>query len=132
MGRCGRCWTRGQRAYHSGVTRLIVALVIVVIVGAAGWYFEWRYVARPSYSCSLADANRCADTEHDATWFDLDGRPLAIDIRPPPQEWATSPDPELRAAPWAARIDRFLQEPVLAACYYSSPPEVSCQVQSSD
>lgn len=114
------------------MARLIVALVFIATLGAAGWYFGWRYVARPSYSCSLADANECVDTEWNATWADLDGRPLAIDIGPPPVEWATSPDPDLRAAPWAARVDRFLAEPVLAACYYSSPPEVSCQVQSSD
>lgn len=106
---------------------VIAAVFLVAVVGVSAWYFGWQYVIPPTYSCSLPEADRCEHTARHTEWWDLTGRPVSIDVRPAPAEWTSSVDPHFAGAEWAARVERFAEEPVLAACAYSSDEAVTCK-----
>ena len=117
--------------YTPNVRRLLIGTAVLTTLGGAGlWWFAWPIIAPPYFTCSLPDPSPCEPTgDGSTTWFDLNGRPTAIDVRPAPERWKTSDDPGFRSAQWAARVDRFLQGPIVAACYYSSDGLVSCHAQ---
>lgn len=109
--------------------RSIAAVLVAAVVGGSTWYFGWQYVFSPTYSCSVPEADRCENTASHTDWWALSGRPLSIDVRPAPAEWASSLDPQFVHAQWAAKVERFGQEPVLAACTYSSDEMVTCKAR---
>jgi len=114
------------------VWKLLIGLVLALTLGVAAWYAGWQFIAVPSFSCSLPVSDPCEHTADKATTWALSGRPIAINLRPAPEEWATSTDPGFRHAQWAARVERFLQPPILAACYYSSGQVVTCQEEQAE
>jgi hypothetical protein len=104
--------------------------VAVVLAFGSLWYLGWQWVLPPAISCSVPDEEQCERTaEVTTSWYQLTGRPTAIDIRPVPQKWKSSSHPGV-GADWAAKVERFLQEPVLAGCGYDSS-RVGCWVVES-
>lgn len=76
---------------------LTAVLAAFWIVGTA-WFFGWRSVAPPTYTCSLPDAQICADTfDRSTDWYLLTGRPSAIEVSSAQDAWAESVDPGFRA-----------------------------------
>lgn len=103
------------------------ALFLAAVAAGSAWYLGWHYVFPPTYSCSLPETDRCEHTARHADWWNLTGRPLSIDVRPAPPEWADSLDLHFQSAEWAAKVERFAEQPVLAACAYSSGEAVTCK-----
>ena len=104
-------------------------LVIGLVVGGAAW--NAGLVLPPRVSCSIPDGDACPDGGYPTEWVGLSGRPTAIDYREAPEAWKTSADPGFQHAQWAAHVELFLAEPITAACYYSSEPEITCHAQET-
>lgn len=107
----------------------------LVLIGALVWVN--RANERPIFTCSLpSPEQRCIDTERSilgdsvSTFVpELSGELTAVDIRSAPAEWSRSVDPGFQAADWAAWLEREGQQPILAACYYSSEATVTCHTE---
>jgi hypothetical protein len=107
---------------------VVVAFVLGVGVFGVG--------IRPAMTCGLSDPGPCQHTvdsivfdRSNALYPSLDGRIVAVELRPAPAEWATSVDPGFQDAEWSALLKRDGAPAVLAACYYSSDEEVTCHTE---
>ena len=118
----------GREARRARGWLLPAAVALVAIAVLAGWYVAWQYVAPPAVACSVDEEQWCEDTLS-ADWIGLSGRPTAIEVRPPPSEWASSSNPGFAHADWAALVDRAFMPSLMAACYYSSERAVTCHAE---
>jgi hypothetical protein len=104
----------------------LVGTLLGTLVAIGAWYFYWDIFAPPPIECDVPTAQWCEDTRY-ASWHDLDGRPSSMRVHAAPPEWAQSIDPAFRAAEWAVTVERYLDSPITAACYYSSDRMVDCE-----